>query len=293
MVSNYKTGEILCMVSSPTFDPASPPENVDTPALEGVYVNRAIQSAFTPGSTFKILTAAAALEQVSRIYERTFTCTGSMQVGNDTLICPGEHGTIGIERGMQVSCNIVFGELALEMGANTMAEYAAKYRLSERTTVSGIQTARGNFDRAESNSVNLAWSGVGQYTNTVCPATMLRFVGAIANDGNAVGLHYIKQAGLTAVIPTRTERVLSRSTAEGLSQIIEIQNRQNFPGLEIYAKSGTAQVGGGKDPHAWYVGYITNANYPLAFVVMVENGGGGTAVAAPIANRVLQAAVNN
>ena len=69
---------------------------------------------------------------------------------------------------------------------------------------------------------------------------------------------------------------------------MEIQNRQNFPGLEIYAKSGTAQVGGNNGPHAWYTGYITNPDHPYAFIVIVENGGGGTAVAAPIANRVLQ-----
>ena len=291
MVSNYKTGEILCMVSSPTFDPSDPPPNLDSPEFEGVFVNRAIQSVYTPGSTFKLVTAAAAIEKVSRIYDRVFECTGSLEVGNDILICPGEHGSIGIERGMQVSCNIVFGELALDMGANIMAEYAEKYDLSDRTTVSRITTAKGNFDEAASGSVNLAWSGVGQFTNTVNPATMLRFVGAIANDGTALDLYYLKRTGISSFIPPRSERIMPRNTAVQVADLIEIQNRQNFPGLDIYAKSGTAQVGGGREPHAWYAGYITNTNYPLAFVVIVENGGGGTAEAAPIANRVLQEAV--
>jgi len=292
LVSNYETGEILCMVSSPTFDPGNPPANVNTPALEGVFVNRAIQSAFIPGSTFKLVTAAAAIERVNRVFEREFVCTGRVEVGGDVLICPGEHGTLGIERGMQVSCNIVYGELALEMGAATMAEYAEKLGLSGRTTVDGIRTASGNFERAAPDSVNLAWSGVGQFTNTVCPASMLRFVGAIANGGNAVELHFRQRSGVSSVISARTDRLMSRSTADRLGQLIEIQNRQSFPGLEIHAKSGTAQVGGGNEPHAWYVGYITNTNYPLAFVVMVENGGGGFAVASPIANRVLQEAIS-
>jgi len=292
MVSNYKTGEVLCMVSSPTFDPANPPDSFDSDAYEGVFVNRAIQSVFTPGSTFKLVTAGAAIEEVTRVYDRTFECTGELEIGSDMLICPGEHGTIGIERGMQVSCNIVFGELALLVGAQGMEEHAENYGMSGRTTVSGIQTARGNFDRAPRGSVNLAWSGVGQFTNTVCPASMLRFVGAIANEGNAVELNYLKRTGASGLIPARTDRIITRSTAIQLGELIEIQNRETFPGLEIHAKSGTAQVGGDNEPHAWYVGYITNPDHPYAFVVMVENGGGGFAVASPIANRVLQEAVD-
>jgi len=291
MVSNYKTGEVLCMVSNPTFDPANPPDNVDTPALEGVYVNRAIQSTYTPGSTYKLITAAAAIEQINRIYDATFTCNGEVEVGGGSLTCPGEHGTVDIVRGMQVSCNIVFGELALSMGPDIMADYAEKLGFTERSKVGGIITARGNYDKARDGSLNLAWSGVGQYNNTVCPATMLRFVSAVANEGNAVELQLLKRTGLSAVFPPKTERVLNRSTAMQLSEIIEIQNRESFPGLEIHAKSGTAQVGGGREPHAWYVGYITNEDYPLAFVVVVENGGGGFAVASPIANRVLQEAI--
>jgi len=292
LVSNYLTGEILCMVSSPTFDPADPPDNVDTPAFEGVYVNRAIQSAFTPGSTFKLATAAAAIEQVPRVFTREFECTGELVTARGTVTCPRVHGTLDFERGMQVSCNIVYGELAIEMGADVMARYAERFSLSGRTVISGITTASGNFEKASPNSADLAWSGVGQFTNTVCPATMLRFVGAIANEGNAVELSFRERSRMSAVLPSRTERIMDRTTALSLNDMIRVDNRQSFPGLEIHAKSGTAQVGGGRDPHAWYVGYITNENYPLSFVVIVENGGGGTAEASPIANRVLQRAIS-
>ena len=290
MVSNYETGEILCMVSSPTFDPSNPPENIYSPSYEGVFLNRGIQSAYTPGSTFKLVTAAAAIQNTHRVWDREFNCTGSMIIGSDTLICPREHGTIGFIRGMQVSCNIVFGELALDIGADVLSDYASKFKLSDRTTVSGIRTAEGNFDKAES-SFNLAWSGVGQYTNMVNPATMLRFVGAIANDGLAVDLYYLKKSGVSSILPSGSDRLLEKDIAGLLSEMIELENRDNFPGLEIHAKSGTAQVGGGNDPHAWYVGFITNKNHPYAFVVIVENGGAGTAIAAPIANRVLQEAI--
>ena len=292
MVSNYETGEILCMVSSPTFDPGNPPDNFSGSAYEGVFVNRSIQSVYTPGSVYKLVTAAAAIDNIGNINERTFECRGELETGRGTVTCPGEHGSLGFVQGMRVSCNVVFGQLALELGADVLAAYADKFSLSGRTTVSGVQTAEGNFERASPNTANLAWSGVGQFTNTICPATMLRFVGAIANDGVAVDLNYLLRTGASSIIPARSSRIMDRSTANELTELIEIQNRDTFPNLEIHAKSGTAQVGGGLDPHAWYVGFITNENYPLAFVVVVENGGGGFAVASPIANRVLQAAIS-
>jgi len=287
MVANYETGEILAMVSGPTFDPSSPPDTFE----EGVFVNRGIQSAFVPGSVFKVITAAAAIEQVNNVFDRTWYCNGGFDVSGLRVTCPGNHGSLGLVRGMQVSCNVVFGELALEMCGNTMLEYSERLGIAGRTTVSGFQTASGNFDAAPRNSADLAWSGIGQFTNMVCPASMLRLMCAIANDGNAIDLHYMQRTGPVSLLPPRTERILSRNTAQQLSEVIEIQNRQNFPGLQIYAKTGTAQVGGGHDPHAWFAGYITNPGHPLAFVVVVENGGGGAAVAAPIANQVLQAAI--
>ena len=289
IVSNYLTGDVLCMVSSPTFDPYDPPRNPDRE--EAPFLNRAIQSAYPPGSTFKLVTVAAAIEQISGIYDRVFICNGELETRLGTITCPGEHGTLGFEQGMLRSCNIVYGELALEMGADIMAEYTRRFKLSESITVGGITTKKGNFDKAPPGSANLAWSGVGQYNNEVCPATMLYFVGAIANDGIAVELQLLRRTGLSAVFSGRTERLLNPSTARQLGDIIEVQNRNIFPGLEMHAKSGTAEVGGGMENHAWYVGYITNENYPLAFVVIVENGGGGFDEASPIASRVLREAI--
>ena len=289
LVSNYVTGEILCMVSSPTFDPNTPPVVVDDE--EGVYINRAIQAAYTPGSTFKLITAAAAIENIYDIYSREFLCTGGFVAGADTVTCHGTHGTLGFEEGMRISCNVVYGQLAIELGADILARYAGMYGLSGRTTIGDMITANGNFDKAPPNTADLAWSGVGQYTNMVCPATMLRFVSAIANDGDAMDLFLLRKSGISAVLPASSSRLMPNSTARELRGIIKGHNQQGFPGLEIHAKSGTAQLGGDLLPHAWYVGFITNPGHPYAFVVIIENGGGGTANAAPVANRVLQVAV--
>jgi len=119
---------------------------------------------------------------------------------------------------------------------------------------------------------------------------MLRFVGAIANEGNAVELYFRQRTGLSSFFSPRSARIMDRATAISLGELMEVRNRQSFPGLELYAKTGTAQDGT-RAPHAWYVGYITNEDHPLAFVVIVENSGSGREVASPIANRVLQEAI--
>jgi len=297
MVMNYITGDVLCMVSNPSFDPLNPPKNIDDdPKYDGVYLNRAISVAYTPGSTYKLLTAAAAIEKISDIYDREFECEGTLQTGHGSITCSRKHGKLDFQRALTVSCNCVFGELALELGAKTLASYAKKYGLSERTTVGGIVTARGNFSEAGPDTADLAWSGIGQYDDTVCPAAMLRYVGAIANGGRAVKMNLLLNNGVFKRLFNGSAGIMRRDTADKLGAMMDYTVHQsnvagNFPGLELHAKTGTAEVGGGKSPHAWFTGYITNEGYPLAFVVVVENGGGGYAVASPIANRVLQKAI--
>jgi len=288
IVSNYKTGEILCMVSSPTFDPTNPPTNPSDE--EAPFYNRAIQSAYPPGSIFKLVTAAAAIDTFDNVYDLVFNCTREVQIGNDMLICNGTHGTLGIERGLEVSCNIVFGELAIALGPEILARYSERFGLSTRTNINGIPTARGNFEESTPGSIFLAWSGIGQHKNQVNPASMLRFVGAIANDGYAVELYFNQRFSLSSRISSNTVRIINKATAISLGELMEVRNLQNFPGLELHAKTGTAQDNAGA-PHAWFVGYITNEDYPLAFVVVVENSGSGRDIASPIANRVLQEAI--
>lgn len=302
-VFNYKTGEILTMVSTPTYDQANPPAIADGDSqYDGVYLNRALSSAFTPGSVYKLVTLAAAIENIPDLYDRTFTCTGSYAVGGDSIKCTGTHGDIKIEDALAVSCNCAFAQIALELGGETIAKYAKTYGLTTSQTIDGVSTAAGKFEVAEDDTANLAWSGIGQYTNLVNPAAMLRFVGAIANEGVAVQptmLYNVKSSlGIsTGFYPKKsTERIMSAATANAIAKMMNYNvaktyGKDNFPGLELYAKSGTAEVGGGASPHSWFVGYIANEDYPLAFVVVVENGGSGQSVAGAIANKVLQAAI--
>jgi len=289
-VANYQTGEILCNVSTPTFDPVSPPE-LSEDDTSGVYINRFLSSAYTPGSTFKLVTLAAAIENIPDLFERTFVCNETLDVNGDTVTCTSWHGELTIEQALAVSCNCVFAELSLELGSDIIVQYASELGLTESMQISGISTSSGKVESAASGTADLAWLGIGQYRDLINPATMLRLQCAIANGGEAVALHYKTDDG-----EKKTEHLLSKNTADLLKSMMNYNvvyhyGEENYPGLQLCAKSGTAEVGPESEPHAWFVGFLMDPEHPYAFVVMVENGGYGSYTSGAIANTVLQAAV--
>ncbi|MBR7081873.1 MAG: penicillin-binding protein [Oscillospiraceae bacterium] len=298
-VYNYETGEILCMASSPSFDP-NEPSSVGADDDSGAYINRFLSSAFTPGSTFKTVTSIAAIEKLPDIYDRRFTCGGSVTIDGNNVTCTHAHGEITFEQALAVSCNCAFAEIAVELGSDTLSEYVKDLGLDEAHSVSGIKTAAGSYDISEGDA-ETAWSGVGQHTDLVNPEAMLRLMGAIAGGGSAAEPTLIRDVknslGIsTGAYPsTKKFTLLNPETARQISDMMSYNTaytygEENYPGLRLHAKSGTAEVGDGAAPHAWFVGFITNPDHPLAFVVLVENGGSGSSVAGPIANKVLQAA---
>lgn len=285
---NYKTGEILCMVSSPTFDPENPPE-ISSDDTSGVYINRVTGASFTPGSVYKLVTLAAAIENIDDLYERDFHCDGSTVIGGGTVTCTSAHGDMKIEDALAKSCNCVFAALAVELGSEVMEEYAEKLGITEGFTIDGSNTASGRYDGAADGSIELAWSGAGQHNDLVVPISMLRYVGAVANAGTASGMTLQKGGN------TKSQRIISKETAEKIADMMNYcvyltYGEDMAPGIELCAKSGTAEVGGGASPHSWFTGFVRDEEYPVAFVVMVENGGWGYTEAGAIASKLLSAA---
>ena len=125
-VADCETGELLCMVSSPTYDPDNEPESFESEAYDGVFLNRFLSASLTPGSTFKLITMAAAIENMPDLFDRTFTCEGSYDVGGDAVTCTGVHGEIDAEEALAVSCNCAFAQIALELGSDVLMKYAEK-----------------------------------------------------------------------------------------------------------------------------------------------------------------------
>ena len=300
-VYNYKTGELMCLVSAPSYDPTNDAQVEAVAAgdskYDGAYINRFLSSAYTPGSVFKLVTAAAALEQLDTA-NFTFTCTGSYAIGGDCVTCPSAHGELDFQGALIHSCNGAFAALALELGGDTLAEYARQAGLLDSVTVSGYDSAAGSFTVAEDGTLDLGWSGVGQFKDLVNPAGMLTLMGCIAGNGKAATPRLLSkvttQSGLpAALIATQTASIgWDTATCERLremmrSAVTEVYGQDKFGALAVCAKSGTAEVGSSVDPHAWFAGFIDDADHPYAFVVVVENGGWGSSTAGTIAAKVL------
>jgi len=300
---DYTSGEVLCMVSSPAFDPNDPwGFDPESESYAGVYLNRVLSSTYTPGSVFKLVTLAAAMDAFEDYDTRTYVCEGHYDVDGGTVTCTGTHGTVDIATALAESCNCAFAQMALELGGETLRAYAEKFGLLESGNVSGVPTAAGSFAVAEDGSLDLAWSGIGQYDDLVNPAAMLRFVGAIANGGVAVTPRTVQGAKTSWGLPAGVagsdgdERLLTPERAGEIaammrSNVLVKYGEGTFPGLPVCGKTGTAEVGEGLSPHAWFVGFLDDADHPYAIVVVVENGGSGLAAAGSVANTVLQAAV--
>ena len=298
-VYNYKTGEILCAVTSPSYDPDNMPDvDADTSgAYDGVYVNRFFQAAYTPGSIFKIVTLAAAIETVPDWESLTFTCEGKSIIGGQEIICEGVHGTITLKQALAHSCNVAFGELAGKVGTKALMEYAEKLGLSESFECDGIPVKAGTVDLKDADAGDLAWAGIGQYTDQVNALTFMRAMGRIAGGGTGAEPYLMAKItrGEKTAYEAKTEtssRALKAETAAKLTEYLRnnvatMYGDWQFGGLNVCAKSGTAEHEG-ETADAMFAGFCVDENCPLAFVVFVENGGSGSAVAAPIAAKVLQ-----
>lgn len=298
-VYNYKTGEILCAVTTPTFDPENVPDIAGdtTGAYEGIYLNRFVQSVYIPGSIFKVVTTAAALESVPDILNKTFTCTGRVEYGTEAVTCEHAHGTLNLQTALANSCNCSFAQIAALVGRDNMKKYVAQFRVTDQLTFDGVTTAKGNYDISDAGAVSFAWSCIGQHTDQINPAGFMTLMGAIAAGGKGAEPYVVSRVSVEGQETYRAEtkstgRLMSEDTAQKLRQYMRsnvetVYGAWNFPGLTVCAKSGTSQLGGGQTSNAMFAGFVTDENYPLAFICVVENGGYGASTCVPIVSEVL------
>ena len=300
-VYNYKTGEILCALTTPTYDPENVPDIAgDTSGTyDGVYLNRFVQSAYVPGSIFKIVTLAAALDCVPGIEEKTFPCRGKIEYGTEAVTCEKAHGNQSLKQAFANSCNCAFAQIAELVGKNNMVKYVNQFDVTEKLSFDGIITAAGNYNIAETAPVSFAWSCIGQHSDLVNPARYMTFMGAIAGGGAAAEpylMAHVENGGETTyqAKARQTDRLMPESVADTVKKYMRnnvkaVYGDWNFGGLPVCAKSGTSQLGGGQKSNAMFAGFVDSEQYPLAFMVVVENGGYGSHTCVPILSKVLAA----
>ncbi len=293
-IYNYQTGEIICMVSTPTFDPHS----ATAPAGDGVYVNRFVSGVYAPGSIFKLVTSLSALENINNAENLQFSCNHGTTIMNEWLSCMGNHKNIKLGDALTHSCNAFFAQTALELGRNKLTKTAEEVGFNKTLKMGKVECGQSVYKVKNSNDIDFGWSGIGQHNDLVNPYHFLSFMGGIANSGESVSPFVVRKITSSEGVKikgakiSKTKMMSERDAAE-LTQMMRNNVRKNygdhyFGGLEVCGKTGTAEVGDKATPHSWFTGFINDSNKPYAFAVVVENAGSGNGVALRIASNMLK-----
>lgn len=298
LVYNYKTGEILCKVSAPSYDPSNVPEDIETnDAYKGAYLDNTLSGSFTPGSIFKIVTAAAAMEKWPDSWsERTYECYGSEDIGGSYISCLHDeaHGTVDMFEAMGNSCNVYFALLANDIGAEALEKKAVEMGFNKELTFGSVPISESEISLTSTNANQLGWAGVGQHTVLANPYHMMVLMGAVANGGEYVEPKLTGSVNILENVLPGESKTLTTSTEAAQLKALMRSNVENyygdwlFPeGMNVCAKTGTGEVGEGKGPNCWIVGFCDSAEYPYAFTVLVEEGLGGIESAGNLLSAVL------
>lgn len=313
-----KTGEILCLVSSPGFDTALFQKGISTQnwnllrSDEGhPMINRAIGSSYAPGSTFKIVVTLAAMQAGTWSPSQTNFCPGYITVGNRRPKCLGTHGAIAYHSAFARSCNTYFADLARRTGEDAVREMAQRLGIGRRTGIDLPAESRGLVPTPEwlqgrklkwypGDTVNL---GIGQGYLAATPLQMASVASLVANEGVAYKPHLVK-----ATIPPDTQ---GRAVPAELHELVRIdlppaqwralksamveviqtgtaRAAASIPGLVWGGKTGSAEHAKREHTHSWFVGVAPMDDPKIAVCVLVEAAGHGNTVAAPIAKEVVR-----
>lgn len=325
-----KTGEVLAFVSHPNFDPNLFVKGFDKEEWKKIsnnpyhpLQNKAIQGAFPPGSTFKLITAVAGLEEGIIDENTTFYCNGKKRIGNRDFRCwrEGGHGRVNIHKALVESCDVFFYELSLKLGPDKIAEYARKFGFGEKTGIGLPGELSGNVPDSKWKKIKYKQSwydgdtlpfGIGQGYLTVTPLQLALAYTAFANGGTLFKPVIVKEIEtndgkiIQEQIPSVKGQInLSPKTLEIVRKaLIGVVNESGGTGYAsrlnnviVAGKTGTAQVksfkerkklGGFLNDHAWFVGFAPAYDPEIVVCAFVMHGGHGGGVAAPIVKDVIE-----
>jgi len=303
VVINYKTGEILALVSKPDYDPY---KAGGSGVADSAYWNRCLQSQYAPGSVFKIVTLAAALENRDGIENRIYTCEGSRLFEGVAVNCAGGniHGDIEMDEAFARSCNITFAALSYELGGAVMIDMAERFGFNDNFKFQDLMLYQSNYPEDIGSIGELAWSGVGQARVQVTPLHMAMIAGCIGNNGVMMSPRLIAQVtGSTGIPRLRSangvyRRAVSADTAAVIGRYMReaVEDgtgyRAAVDGYTVCGKTGSAEISNDKSiaTNAWFVGYIEEETHPYAIAVVIEEGGSGGDKAARLAGKALKKA---
>ena len=308
VVYNYATGEILCSTSYPDFDPRNVAQVYENDVDNGALINRATQGLYPPGSTFKIVTMASALENITDVTNRLYTCTGTLLIDRTTVTEASNqvHGQVDVRKAFAQSCNTTFSALTLELGYSRMDRTASSFGFGDNFLFRDMVVENSQYPITSQSNDDLAWSGIGQGRVLVTPLHMAMIAGAIANDGVMMEPRLLmsatsSQGNSRSLLGARTyKRACTPATAQTIKDYMiacvtsGTGTQAKISGYTVAGKTGSAETSDDKTikTHAWFVGFIDSAEHPLAIAVVVERGGSGGSIATPMAQKVLSKALS-
>ncbi len=317
-----QTGAVLAMASAPTFDPGrlSSHEPADIRAYydqliadeDQPLLNRAIGATYPPGSTFKVVTAAAALESGAvtldtripspRELDLPQTDANLRNFGNSA--CTGQTSTLA--EALRISCNTAFGSLGLTLPDGALAEQSAEFGFGNDELQVPTSVAVSRFPD-DTNPPQAAQSAIGQFDVRATPLQMAMVAAGIANAGEVMRPYLVaatQAPDLTQLSVTEPDVLSTATSPEVAGQVAEMMElvvadgsgtAAQIDGVRVAGKTGTAQHAPGRPPHAWFIGFAPAENPQVAVAVVVEDGGSigseatGGRIAAPIARDMMRA----
>ena len=279
VVQDYTTGEILCMVSSPAFDPETIIQDLEINTENEAFVNRAIQGQYAPGSLFHIITAGAAIENIDGILSRKFSCESFIKIDDEKITCDDAHGYITIKQAYAQSCDVIFAQLGVDLGAENLTKFAEQLKFNHNFNYSDIllYPSSINVSKNEEDAA-FAYAAIGQHEDIVTPLHMSMIAGAIANDGimmtpsllKAVDGQIISNGGHgTRIIAEDTNMILQSFMQGSMSAQSTDGNTDKFEvcctdGVSVSSKDGSLYN------NSWFLGYINNTEHPLVICMILE-----------------------
>lgn len=312
VVMNPHNGEIYAMVSKPSFNP----NYIDNLWQETVsredapLFNRAINGKYPPGSTFKIITSGAAIENNKNVLNKKFIDEGKLYFNRNEYLSNQNHkayGEIDLRKAFVFSSNVVYGNLALELGSDLMKSYSEKFYFNKNLNVEGLNVNKSDFPKLNSYEVGLiAQSGIGQGSVLATPLAMAMVSSAIANNGVLSNPVIIKEVldSDSNVIKKIKHKIISKPISKKTSGIIKEYMREvvlsnlsyinEFKNMTAGGKTGTADYKiNGVDgiPHSWFVGFSPYDKPLVSVSVVIEEGGDGSGIASQIGAKVMKKCV--
>ena len=320
-----KTGAVLAMASAPTYSPERLSSH-DPAAIRAYYdeltsdedeplLNRAISQTYPPGSTFKVVTAAAALEAGVISGDGTAPSPRELDLPqtNQNLrnfggtACSGETSTLA--DALRISCNTYFGNLGLQLADGQLRDTAQAFGFGEDGFDAPTPVAVSRFPD-ELNPPQAAQSGIGQFDVRATPLQMAMVAAGIANGGEVMRPYVIREVqapdlsrldlAAPEVYGQATTPEIAGQVAEAMEQVVARGSgtAAQIAGVRVAGKTGTAQQGEGRNPHAWFIAFAPAEDPRVAVAVVIEDGGSlgseatGGRLAAPIARDVMRAVLD-